>query len=484
MKVLFVVPECYPYAKTGGLADVMSTLPEILSKKGINTAVVMPNYGDIPYYFKKKMERRADFKVNVGWRKKNCTVHLIEHKNIKFFFISNEHYFEREGLYGHGDDIERFTFFNNAVLEMMLQLDEIPDIIHCHEWQTALISIYLKNKYNENARFKDVKTVFSVHNLMYQGIFPPHVLEDVMGLDGSFFTPEELEYFGNINLLKGALKYSDFIITTSPSLAEKLKTPEYGGPLCHFFQEKEDRLLGIVNGVDHQLFNPQRDPHISFHYDREVSAVEEKRKNKLYFQRLFSLPEKKEIPMMVIISNLKANKGFKLVLNSIPELMKFDLQLVVLGVGDEEFEQGFKAAAWENPLKVSTHITFNEDLARKLYASGDFFLQPSREEPCGTGPLIAMRYLTVPIIRQTGGLSEYITSFTNDPERGTGFVFEKYEKEDFLKTVGSALSCYKRQQEWEKIIKNIINNNYCWNQSAAEYIDIYNKLQKNRASAD
>ena len=476
MKVIFAASECRPFIKTGGLADVISSLPQALKQQGVDVEVVLPRYGDIPFYFTSKMKRIAEFNVPVGWRKKNCFLDQLIYEDIKYYFIGNEYYFNRAGLYDQYDDAERFAFFSRAILEMLFYLDFKPDILHCHEWQTAPVSLFLHTHYGNDAFYEDLKTVYTLHDIKYQGIFSREVLFDVLDLDESYFCPEELEYYGQVNFLKGAVKYSDAVMTTSSSYVRKLQNPFHSGALYQMFRYYEDKLYGVVNGVDRNEFNPEKDQHIFNNYARSAESLDEKRENKLKLQEVFDLPVEKETPMLVIVSNLVSHKGLDLVLEILPELLKEKMQLVVLGVGEERLEQEFKSAAWENTRQISTHITFNEDLARKIYAAGDLFLQPFRSEPCGTSPLIALRYLTIPVIRRTGGLDKKIISFREDREQGNGFVFESFSSSELLETIRDALVCYQEQEEWEKLVDNVVNFDYCWLETAEKHKKIYQKL--------
>lgn len=477
MKILYAVSECWPFAKTGGLADVAASLPSFLKKMGVDISVVMPCYGDISYYYDSKEKEVANFKVDVAWRKQNCAIKKITYNDIDYYFVDNEFYFKREGLYDHLDDAERFTFFSRAILEMLPYLDFKPDIIHCNDWHTALVSLFLKTKYIDDQFFKDIKTVLTIHNLKYQGIFPGHVIEDVLGFSRNFFIREKLNYFGDVNFIKLGVTYTDMILTTSKSFAQKITTPKFGGELSELFKKRAESIYGITNGVDKNIFNPGDDPHIFQKYNRKLKDLENKQANKLKLQKLLDLHVSWETPLLVIVSNLVKHKGFSLVLETLPELLKERVELVVLGVGEERYEHDFKVAAWENPNQVSTHITYNEDLARKFYAAGDFFLQPSRSEPSGTSPLIALQYLTVPIIRRTGGLEDYIIGFNQDPEKGNGFVFSNFAPGEFSRTIQNALACYRNKKKWNKLIENVTEYDYDWRNSAREHLKIYNKVK-------
>ena len=476
MDILFVASECSPFIKTGGLADVVGTLPGALQEEGVEVSVVLPKYGDIPCSFTSRAEAIMKYKVPVGWRTQFCGVEKLEFNGITYYFIDNEYYFKRDGIYGFFDEAERFAFFNRAVLEMLFHLDYKPDILHCHDWQTSLVSLFLNTHYKDDPFYRGMKTVFTIHNLEYQGVFPREVLTDLLDLPARYFHPNQLEYYGDVNFLKGALVYSDVITTVSESYAREIQTPYYGKGLHGLLQHRADDLYGIVNGIDNQSYNPETDPHLFTKYERNQEQLSAKRENKLKLQEMTGLPVSEETPMLVIVSRLVEQKGFDLVLRVLPEIIELDLQLVVLGTGEEKYAQAFKEIAWQRPNKVSAHITFNEDLARKMYAAGDFFLMPSRLEPCGIGQLIALRYLTAPIVRETGGLRDTINDFNADPEKGNGFSFYSFNAHDMLFRIKDGLSCYHDKECWHKLMENIISTDYSWQQSAGEYIDIYNKL--------
>ncbi|MFW6268559.1 MAG: glycogen synthase GlgA [Bacillota bacterium] len=476
MEILFVASECSPFVKTGGLADVVGTLPSALQKEGKSVSVVLPKYDEIPCSFTDNAETVAQFKVPIGWRIQYCNVEKLQYQGITYYFIDNEYYFNRNGLYGFFDEAERFVFFNRAVLEMLFHLEYKPDILHCHDWQASLISLFLNTHYKDDFFYKGIKTVFTVHNLKYQGIFPQEVLYDLLDLGHEYFHPDELEFYGDINFLKGALKYSDVITTVSESYAREIQTPYFGKGLHGLLQKRADDLYGIVNGIDNDSYDPATDSHVFENYERAVSGLENKKKNKVQLQKMTDLPVNGDIPVIIIISRLVEQKGFDLVLRMLWEMLELDLQLVILGTGEEKYARAFKEICWEEPDKVSSHITFNEDLARKMYAAGDIFLMPSQFEPCGIGQLIALRYLTVPVVRKTGGLQDTITDFYEDPEKGNGFSFDNFNAHEMFNKIKQALNSYHNEEKWKNIIKNISDTDYSWQKSAKKYIKIYDKL--------
>ncbi len=480
MDILFVASECSPFIKTGGLADVVGTLPAALKQKDLSVSVVIPKYEDIPCSFTENTEKLIRYKVPVGWREQFCGVERLEYEGIDYYFIDNEYYFGRNGIYGFFDEAERFVFFNRAVLEMLFHLDYKPDILHCHDWQASLISLFLNSHYADDPFYDNIKTVFTIHNLEYQGVFPEDVLYNLLDLGGKYYHPEELEYYGDINFLKGALIYSDVITTVSKTYAQEIQSDYVGQGLAGLLRKKSDDLYGIVNGIDNDFYDPAQDDHIFQKYERSLSGLDDKKENKIQLQKMFGLPVSKDVPLIVIISRLVEHKGFDLVLRMLEELTELDIQMAVLGTGDEKYVQAFKEASWKNPDKVSAHITFNEDLARKMYAAGDLFLMPSLLEPCGIGQLIALRYLTVPVVRATGGLKDTITDFYENPEQGNGFSFTNFNAHEMFDKIKKGLECFHSPEAWEQIIKNIRSTDFSWEHSAEEYKDLYSVILEDK----
>lgn len=470
MKTLFVAAECNPFVKTGGLADVVGSLPGALKNKDVEARVVLPKYRDIPGFFKDKMKLKASFTVPVGWRRQYCGVEELIHNGVVFYFIDNKYYFDRPGLYGHYDEAERFAFFNRAVLEMLSYIDFCPDIIHSHDWQGALLNLLLKSSY---PYLSDIKTVFTIHNLKYQGIFPPEIMDEVLGLSPKYFTVDGIEYYGNVNFMKAGLNYADIITTVSKTYAREIQTPYYGEGLDGILSKRSDDLYGIVNGIDYEEYNPAKNEHIFVNYK---DSLDEKRKNKVALQEMFSLPVDKNIPMLVLISRLVQQKGLDLVIRVMEEIMEMDLQMVILGTGDSEYEQFFKKSSWSYSDRLSVNITFNADLAHKIYAAGDLFLMPSKFEPCGIGQLIALRYLTVPVVRETGGLSDTIKPYNEINGEGNGFTFSNYNAHDMLYTIKQALKFYHTKEHWAAIQANIKKSDFSWNKSAEKYVELYQEL--------
>ncbi|WP_216829328.1 glycogen synthase GlgA [Alkalihalobacterium elongatum] len=473
MNVLFIASECTPFIKTGGLADVIGSLPSSLKNTGVNVSIMLPNYSDIPEEYKDQMTLIKTLTVHVGWRKQYCGLLQLVHKGITYYFIDNEYYFKRKGLYGHYDDGERFAFFNHAVIDCLPYLDEKPQVLHCHDWQTGLIPAYIKTMYTYRPFYRELKTVFTIHNLMYQGIYSASIFHDLLNFSDEHFFG--IEYNGCINFMKAGLFHSDVLTTVSETYSKEIQYPYFGEKLEDMLIYRKDDLHGIVNGVDYDEYNPETDPYIYKNYSQ--SPIE-KMVNKRLLQEELGLPKVDEVPMVAIVSRFVEQKGFPLIRHVLDELLSLDIQLVILGTGDVEFEHAFEEAAYRFPNKVSTNIKFSEPLARKIYAASDLFLMPSRFEPCGIGQLIALRYESVPIVRETGGLKDTIQPYDEFSYSGNGFSFTNYNAHDMLYTIKRAISFYNDKEHWSQLLKNVYQSNYSWEQSAKRYTDLYKKTLK------
>ncbi|MBM7553476.1 glycogen synthase GlgA [Thalassobacillus pellis] len=471
MNILMIGSECTPFIKTGGLADVLGSLPQALQAEGEEVRIVLPKYENISDDWKGQMYHLDELTVQMGWRNQYAGVEYIEYNGVPVYFIDNEYYFKRSNLYGYDDEAERFVFFNRAVMEMVRKLDWKPDILHCHDWQTGLIPVFLHTHYREDPAFEDMKTVFTIHNLKYQGIFASSVLHDLMDLDERMMTPDGLEFFGDINFMKGALNFVDHITTVSETYANEIQTPYYGENLDGVLRSKSDRLSGIVNGIDDKAYNPMADDSIAFPYR---SSLLKKCQNKMWLQERLELPVRKDVPMIGIVSRLVEQKGFDLVARIIDEILSTeDIQLVILGTGEYDYEQMFQWAQSKYPTKLSANIMFSEPLSRQVYAASDMFLMPSRFEPCGIGQLIALRYLAAPIVRETGGLVDTVKPFHEKTGEGNGFTFTNYNAHDMLFTLRRAIEFYHDKDTWKKLIKNITKSQFPWKYSARRYVEVY-----------
>jgi starch synthase len=474
VKVLFAVSECGPFAKSGGLADVAGSLPKELKSLGTDVRVILPKYSLIADRYKKEMKKIKEFFVPVGWRNQYCGIEELEFQGITFYFIDNEYYFKRERLYGFYDDGERFAYFNRAVLESLAYLDFYPDVLHCHDWHSAMIPYLLRVEYYQRRGYGQIRTVFTIHNLQFQGIFPKETLGDLLGLDCQSFQPKHLEFFGNVNFMKGALVAADKITTVSPTYKKEIQTPEFGEKLDGLLRAREEDLLGIINGIDEDFYNPAIDPYIYKTFT--VNDFKNKGFNKQEVQKLFHLPEKPDTPLIVMITRLTKQKGLELVKCVLGDILKEEVQLIILGTGDDQFEEHFRKASNAYPDKLKVHIGFDESLAHKLYAGADLFLMPSKFEPCGLGQLIAMKYGAIPITRETGGLNDTVKSWNEFTEEGNGFTFRNFNAHDMLYTIRRAIHFYHHPHTWKRIVKIAMEKDYSWAQSAFKYSQLYEKL--------
>ncbi|NUU62737.1 glycogen synthase GlgA [Paenibacillus agri] len=473
MKVLFAAAEGHPFIKTGGLADVIGALPKALKGAGVDIRVIMPKYRGIPETFTSQLQPVTVVNVPVGWRSQYCGIERLVHDGITVYFIDNEYYFGRDAIYGYMDDGERFAFFNRAVLECLPAIDFQPDVLHCHDWHAAVIPLLLQGHYRHNPFYSDIRTVFTIHNLLYQGVFPYEVLSGLLGLDSNYFLG--VEYYGNVNYMKGGLVYSDHITTVSPTYAEEIRTPYYGYGLDGLLNERADSLSGIVNGIDTKSYNPASDPHI---FTRYRSNLAKKAENKVGLQQELGLPVNPQVPLVAMVTRLVDSKGLDLVTRVLDELLYNDeFQFVVLGTGDESYERWFREAAWRYPDKVSSQITFSEGLSRKIYAASDLFLMPSKFEPCGISQLLALRYGSIPVVRETGGLNDTVHSYNEVTGEGNGFTFKDYNAHDMMHTLRRGISIYNQPEHWKRITKNAFAGDYSWNVSAQQYIDIYKRIK-------
>ncbi|MEC0169505.1 glycogen synthase GlgA [Paenibacillus graminis] len=472
MKVLFAAAEAHPFVKTGGLADVIGALPKALKGAGVDVRVILPKYRGIPDKFVSQMEHVAALTVPIGWRNQYCGIERMVYDGIPVYFIDNEYYFGRDGIYGYMDDGERFSFFNRAVLECLETLDFQPDVLHCHDWHAAVIPMLLQAHYRHNPFYSEIRTVFTIHNLLYQGVFPYSVLGELLGLDDSYFLG--VEYYGNVNFMKAGIVYSDHITTVSPTYSEEIRTAYYGYGLDGLLSSRADSLSGIVNGIDTKIYNPASDPQI---YTRYRTNLAKKAENKIALQQELGLPVAPYIPLVAMVTRLVDSKGLDLLTRVLDELLYYDdIQFVLLGTGDEVYERWFREAQWRYPNKLSSQILFSDALSRKIYAASDLFLMPSKFEPCGIGQLLALRYGSIPVVRETGGLNDTVHAYNEETGEGNGFTFKDYNAHDMMYTLRRAVSFYQKPEHWKKVTKNAFAGDYSWNVSAQQYMEIYNRV--------
>lgn len=474
MKVLFAVSECVPFAKSGGLADVTGALPKELVRQEIDIRVIMPKYGSIDNNLKARMKKKAEYTVEVGWRKQYCGIEELEFQGVNYYFVDNEYYFMREEFYGYFDDGERFAFFCKAVIDSLPHINFQPDIIHCHDWHTGMIPFLLKFEYKEKKGYECIQTVFTIHNLLFQGIMPRESLKELFGLKEEYFHIDYLEFYGCINYMKGGIVAADKITTVSPTYKSEIQTGAYGEKLHELLQSRSRDLEGILNGIDLELNNPERDPFLFKNYSWK--DLTNKRVNKFHLQERLGLPIKEKTPIIAMITRLTKQKGIDLVKHVFRELIAKDIQLIILGTGDDEYERFFQQMEAAYPHKCKAYIGFDEGLAHEVYAGADLFLMPSQFEPCGLGQMIAMRYGAVPIVRETGGLNDTVFSFNELSGEGNGFSFSHYNAHDMLFTIERALRFYWDEACWRNIVQKAMAMDYSWAQSATKYKQLYSEL--------
>jgi starch synthase len=480
MNVLFAASECAPFIKTGGLGDVIGALPKALLKQDVGVSVILPKFGDLDFKYKEQMTFITDFEVPVGWRMQFCALEKLVHEGITFYFLDNEYYFKRHGSYGFFDDGERFAFFSRAVLEALPYLEEKTDIIHCHDWQTGLVSVLLKAHYANHPFYQDIKTVFTIHNLRYQGVYPKSVLSELLDLSELYFNMDGLEFHGNVSYLKAGLAFSDYLTTVSPSYASEIQMPYYGENMDGFLQKKNNQLVGILNGIDAEVYDPAVDDFIFTAYQ----DYDGKMHNKIQLQQALDLPEDAELPIISMVTRLVDQKGIDLVLHVSREILALNVQLVILGTGDAKYEHALNELAAHYPDNVRFENYFDEELARKIYAGSDIFLMPSQFEPCGIGQLLALRYGTLPIVRETGGLRDSVTPYNEFTDQGFGFSFTNYNAHDMLYTIERAVWFYKYQpNKWRSLVARAMDLDFSWEASSVQYKDLYRKLLSERVSS-
>ncbi len=469
-KVLFVASEALPFASTGGLADVIGSLPAALCKNGIDARVVIPYYSSIKGKFK-NIEYMCDYNVKLSWRNQYCGIHTAKHNGVTYYFVDNEYYFNREKLYGSYDDGERYAFFSKAVLDMLPRVDFFPDIIHTNDWQAALVGIYLKQIYRaQNYSYRPIRVVHSIHNIEYQGIYDHYILGDVFDL------PPEcasiVDYKGCINLTKGAIVCCDKLTTVSPTYAKQICSPEYSSGLHDIINQFNFKTTGIINGIDMDYYNPLTDDDLYTKY----RALSGKAKNKAALQNDLGLPVK-DVPMVSMITRLTSHKGLDLVTAVIDEFLQDDVQLVVLGTGDPGFESFFRRLEERFPEKVKAIIAYDKSLSKKIYAGSDIFLMPSKSEPCGLAQMIASRYGTVPVVRETGGLYDTIKYYNDETREGNGFTFANYNAHDMLYTLRKAVGlCRDYKEQWKELCTKIMKIDFSWNVPAKAYTALYSEV--------
>ena len=473
MKVLYAASEALPFAASGGLADVAGSLPQALRKRLIGCRVVMPLYSTIKQELKDTMKFITNISVPVAWRRQYCGIFEAKYGGVTYYLLDNEYYFKRDGLYGYYDDAERFAFFSRAILEIIPHIDFKPDVIHCNDWQTALTPLYYSTIYATQPGYENIKTVFTIHNIQYQGVYGKELIDNVIGLDYSH--KNLIEYDDTVNFAKAAIECANAVSTVSPSYAKEILDPWYSHGLDTILKERSFKLRGILNGIDVENYNPETDKDIFKNYSAEKMTG--KATNKRELQKFFGLPEKKDTPVMGMVTRLVSHKGLDLCKAVLDELLATtDIQLVVLGSGDTEYEDFFRGLASRYPEQVGLCLGFIPDLARKIYAGTDLFLMPSKSEPCGLSQMVALRYGSIPIVRETGGLRDSVKD-SGDGE-GNGFTFANYNAHEMLHSIRRACEGYSDKKGWKILVKRAMESDNSWGKSANEYIRMYKEILK------
>lgn len=470
-KIIFLGSEAAPFIATGGLADVLGSLPKALAKnENLDVSVILPLYGNINQEIKSQFKFLTNFNVSVSWRLQYAGIFYYEYQGVKFYFIDNEYYFKREGnIYGFYDDGERFAFFSRAALDTIARLNIYPDILHCNDWQTAASIVYLKGMYYGDEKFRKVKSVFTIHNIEYQGIFGMDTFGDVFGFPEAI--KDFVEFNGSVNLMKAAIEMTDIVSTVSPTYAEEIKSSYFAHGLENIINRNANKLYGILNGIDIDYYNPETDKYLFANYS--VSDLSGKAICKAELQKMLNLPVRADVPVIAIISRLVSHKGLDLVRSAIESLLAQDVQIVILGKGEIAYENFFEHISHCYSGKCVTVIAFNQDLSRKIYSGADIFLMPSKMEPCGLSQMIASRYGTVPVVRETGGLNDSIKAYTG--VKGNGFTFHDYNAHDMLYVINEAIRTYKDDKAWKDVQNRAMTTDFSWNVQAGEYEKLYDK---------
>lgn len=471
MKILYAASEAAPFIKTGGLADVAGSLPIALRKNDCDIRVVMPLYSTISPEYRKDMEKIGEFYVSLNWRNQYAGIFFLERQGVKYYFIDNEYYFKRDNIYGEFDDGERFSFFSKAVTLLPRVLSFKPDIIHVNDWHTGLVPLYVRDFAKGDPFYEEIKTVFTIHNLKYQGVFPNIVLDEVAGLSREYYCEEGLKFYDNINFMKSGIVYSDRFNTVSNTYAKEIQYPFFGEGLEGIIKKHEHKLTGIVNGIDYNVYSPDIDENISKNYD--ISTIEDKGENKIALQRKYNLPINGDIPVIAMVSRLVSMKGLDIVRYIMDELLQEDIQFIVLGTGDREYEDMFRYFQGKYPDRMAARIYFNEGEAHMIYAGADIFVMPSMIEPCGISQLISLKYGTIPIVREIGGLKDTIIPYNRYTGEGNGFSFANFNAHELLFTIRDALKLYKDRKKWEKLMIQAMKSKNDWEESSKKYMELY-----------
>ncbi|WP_142827453.1 glycogen synthase [Planococcus soli] len=474
MKIIMAAAECAPFAKAGGLADVIGALPKELSRLGHEVNVIVPKYSLISEEYASEFVRKESLEFDFKGLPETFGVFEYEHAGVKFLFVENDKYFQRDQIYGQADDSERYAFFNRAVLEIVLHQKKRADLLHVHDWHTAMVPFLLK----EDERYtsiRSMKTVLTIHNLQFQGKFSKDVFLEDFEMAARYYDDGIVEWRGSFNSLKTGISYVDKVTTVSPTYRDEILTDFYGEKLNSFLQERQQDLVGILNGIDTEVYNPATD--LSIEHEFDAMSMEGKLVNKRAIQRRAGLPERGDVPLLTMISRLSGQKGIDVLEEVLPILLaEEDLQFVLLGSGEDQYEQFFRKLAADFPDKVYIHVGFDEAFAHLLYAGADIFLMPSHFEPCGLSQLISMRYGTVPVANKTGGLKDTVVEYDEQLKAGNGFLSDFSQSQPFGLALARALAFYQQPEHWEAVKTNGMKGDYSWSRSAGEYAKLYERI--------
>lgn len=477
-KIVFAASESVPFIKTGGLADVVGSLPKNFNRDEFDVRVILPKYACMKDEWKNQLEYMTNFYMDYNWKSRYVGIFRLVLDGITFYFIDNEEYFSGATPYTSDAiwDIERFGFFSKAVLSILPVIDFRPDVIHCHDWQTGLVPVYLDHFRFGGEYYRGIKTVMTIHNLKFQGVWGTKDVQMITGLPEYYFAPDKLEAYKDANLLKGGIVYADRVTTVSNSYAGEIQMPFYGEGLDGLMRARNNCLSGIVNGIDYEEYNPETDVHIPYHYNVETFR-KQKCKNKTALQEELGLPKDPKTMMIGMVSRMTDQKGFNLVEYVMDEMCQDNVQFVVLGTGEDRYENMFRHFAWKYPDKVSAHIYYSEAMSHKIYAACDAFLMPSLFEPCGLSQLMSLRFGTLPIVRETGGLRDTVEPYNEFEKTGTGFSFSNYNAHEMMGIVRYAEHVYyDKKREWNKLVERAMSKDFSWKTSARQYEELYYNL--------
>lgn len=475
-RILMVAAEGLPFIKSGGLADVIGSLPNELAKKGHEVRVIMPLYLKIAQKFHHEFTLEAQFSVSIAYHEVPVNIWSTMRKDVKFYFVEHKGYFEREEMYGHIDDGERFAYFQKAVIEMCNQLNYFPEIMHCHDWHTGMIPAMCKEGHSFDERYRNIRFVYTIHNLAYQGNFGVEMLDSCLGLDYRIYDNGNVRYDGGISFMKSGILYADKVTTVSPTYSQEILTPQYGEHLEMVLNIRKYDLWGITNGIDIEYWDPKNDPEIPYHYNK-VNVKKAKALNKEALQKELGLTVDQNVLLIGVVSRLTWQKGFYLMMEKLSEICAMPIQLAVLGSGEASIEEKMAQLEAGNKGKIAFYKGYNDSLAHRIYGACDLFLMPSLLEPCGISQLISMRYGTLPLVRETGGLKDTVTPYNEFEKTGNGFSFANYNSDEMLQVMYNAIDVYyNRKEDWKILVRNAMNTDVSWAKSAETYCQLYAQL--------